>query len=67
MPTTASIPGCDRHHRHVGVCAVCQRAQLARWRAQLLDAEAARHRARSGGPRGPEMLSVRLASEAGAG
>jgi hypothetical protein len=30
------------HARHVGTCAACQRAQLARWRAQLLQASAAR-------------------------
>jgi hypothetical protein len=27
------------HLRHVGTCAACQRAQLARWRAQLSDVE----------------------------
>jgi hypothetical protein len=26
------------HTRHVGTCPACQRAQLARWRAQLLQA-----------------------------
>jgi hypothetical protein len=26
------------HTHHVGTCAGCQRAQLARWRAQLLEA-----------------------------
>lgn len=26
------------HSRHVGVCPTCQRAQLERWRAQLLQA-----------------------------
>ena len=27
------------HVRHVGTCAACQRAQLARWRAQLSEVE----------------------------
>jgi hypothetical protein len=26
------------HARHVGTCPECQRAQLARWRAQLVEA-----------------------------
>lgn len=26
------------HSVHVGTCAMCQRAQLARWRAQLAEA-----------------------------
>lgn len=30
------------HIRHVGTCAACQRAQLARWQAQLTQASAAR-------------------------
>jgi hypothetical protein len=34
--------GCDRHARHVGACPACQRVQLARWRSQLIEAEAAR-------------------------
>jgi len=32
------------HVRHVGICAVCQRAQLARWSAQAADALEARGR-----------------------
>ena len=32
------------HDRHVGICAVCQRAQLARWSAQAADALEARGR-----------------------
>jgi hypothetical protein len=32
------------HVRHVGICAVCQRAQLARWSAQVADALEARGR-----------------------
>jgi len=28
------------HSRHVGTCPECQRAQLARWRAQLLAVQA---------------------------
>jgi hypothetical protein len=31
------MTGCG-HTRHVGTCAYCQRAQLARWHAQLLAA-----------------------------
>jgi hypothetical protein len=30
------------HTRHVGTCPHCQRAQLARWRAQLLAASTAK-------------------------
>ena len=43
MATTASTPRCDRHRSHVGACPACQRVQLARWREQLVQAEAARH------------------------
>jgi hypothetical protein len=32
------------HDRHVGICAVCQRAQLSRWSAQVADALEARGR-----------------------
>jgi hypothetical protein len=46
MPMTASTPKCDRHRTHVGACAACQRVQLARWREQLIDAEAARRSGR---------------------
>jgi hypothetical protein len=50
------------HTRHVGTCAACQRAQLARWRAQLREASSqarvskVRHR-----PPGPEWRLVGLA------
>jgi hypothetical protein len=27
------------HLRHIGTCAACQRAQLARWNMQLADAQ----------------------------
>jgi hypothetical protein len=30
------------HTRHVGTCGCCQRAQLARWHEQLLQAQALR-------------------------
>lgn len=33
--------GCG-HTRHVGTCGACQRAQLARWHAQLVHASNAR-------------------------
>ena len=36
------------HVRHVGICAVCQRAQLARWSAQVADALDARGRHEAG-------------------
>jgi hypothetical protein len=29
------------HNRHVGTCPVCQRAQLAKWQAQLTQASRA--------------------------
>jgi len=31
------------HTRHVGTCPECQRAQLARWRAQLIEASNGAH------------------------
>jgi hypothetical protein len=31
------------HARHVGTCPVCQQAQLARWRAQLLAVQTELH------------------------
>ena len=31
------------HARHVGTCAECQRAQLARWSVQLAQAQPARY------------------------
>lgn len=33
-PTRTTTKTCG-HHRHVGTCPCCQRAQLARWNAQL--------------------------------
>jgi hypothetical protein len=39
------------HARHVGTCAACQRTQLARWHAQLTQAETSRPLTRSQGPR----------------
>ena len=33
---------CD-HKRHVGTCPECQRTQLARWRAQLIEASNGAH------------------------
>jgi hypothetical protein len=39
--TTARGPRCGHMHL-VGPCAACQRAQLARWRAQLAEAQSAR-------------------------
>jgi hypothetical protein len=47
----ASGCGCG-HTRHVGTCAACQRLQLARWRAQLAEAQAARDNASGGGGAG---------------
>jgi Zn ribbon nucleic-acid-binding protein len=32
-----------RHTRHVGTCPACQRAQLARWRGQLVEASESVH------------------------
>jgi hypothetical protein len=34
------MTGSCGHAKHVGSCPTCQRAQLARWRAQLLQARA---------------------------
>lgn len=31
------------HIRHVGTCPACQRAQLARWRVQLIEASNGAH------------------------
>jgi len=45
MATTASEFRCKRHTRHMGACPACQRVQLARWREQLVEADAARNRA----------------------
>lgn len=36
------------HIRHVGTCAVCQRAQLARWQEQVANALEARGRHEAG-------------------
>jgi hypothetical protein len=36
---SAPAPKPCGHVRHVGTCALCQRAQLARWRAQLAAVE----------------------------
>ena len=45
-PTSSAGNWC--HHRgHVGTCAACQRAQLARWRVQLAQAAAIRDTRRS--------------------
>jgi hypothetical protein len=42
------------HHRHVGSCPACQRAQLARWRAQLLTSSSGvLYQGRSFGPLTP--------------
>jgi hypothetical protein len=32
------------HKHHVGVCPICQQAQLERWRTQLVQAEKAQRR-----------------------
>lgn len=61
----ATSPKCDRHQRHVGVCATCQRVQLARWRAQLIDAEAARQSAGRGLSRVSGPPPVRIAASMG--
>ena len=59
MPMTASAPRCDRHRIHIGTCAVCQRAQLARWREQLIEAEAARHSGSRSAPAGVGGATLR--------
>lgn len=39
------------HAHHVGTCGACQRAQLARWQAQLMQASEARsYQTRSAAP-----------------
>ena len=38
--TTAGAGRSCQHSTHVGTCAACQRAQLARWEAQLSHAAA---------------------------
>jgi len=45
------------HTRHVGTCPHCQRAQLARWRAQLIAASSAAR-----GASGPPLSAVYHAS-----
>jgi hypothetical protein len=37
-PSLAYVAKACGHDRHVGTCSACQRAQLARWQAQLADA-----------------------------